>query len=325
MIYTLFIYEKESGLMIYNINFQDINSEKVALFSSFFGAINAFVSQLMLRGAKNLKNIQLGDYIVIISPISQLNVDLVIIADFTDEEIITGLLPKFKEVILTHGDLFLNNKGDLNAFKVLDAPISEIITARKKESLKIEAKKKSDDFLTAIYSKIDQKTEEEFHYTHERLLLLLDYNKTNNILKKISIGKRIIELSDKLNDEAMKIEFQNKVKELESGLENSKIKLRYYLEETKKAIHEVKNSLVNRPLKEGNFRDAYMNLYSFSSKLKQITSSEKYKKYKKLATSLIEKEEISENEFAKIINTILNLSEKIEDYLNEETLEHSLP
>ncbi|MHA1805896.1 MAG: hypothetical protein ACTSU4_15380, partial [Promethearchaeota archaeon] len=72
--------------------------------------------------------------------------------------------------------------------------------------------------------------------------------------------------------------------------------------------------LVNRPLKDGNFRDAYMNLYSFSSKLKKITNSEKHEKYKKLATHLIEKENLSETEFAKIIDTILNLSEKIEDY-----------
>ncbi len=300
--------------MLYNINFQYINSEKVALFSSFFGAINAFISQLMLRGAKNLKNIQLGDYIVIISSILKLNVDLVIIADSTDEEIITRLLPKFKEVILAHGDLFLNNKGDLNTFKVLDEPISEIITARKKKSVNGQVKEGKENFLTAIYSKTDQKTEEDFHYTHEKLLLLLDYNKTNNLIKKISIGKRIIELSEKLNDEAIKIEFQDKVKELESNLENSKIKLRYYLEETKKAIHEVKNSLVNRPLKEGNFRDAYMNLYSFSSKLKKITDSEKHEKYKQLATHLIEKENLSETEFAKIIDTILNLSENIEDY-----------
>lgn len=316
MIYTLFIYQSNSGILLYDINFQDLDTEKVAMFSSFFTAIKSFTSQLVLKGSKSLKNIELGDYTIFISSEPKINIDLVIIADKIDEKIISGLLPKFIEVIYKHKEIFFNYKGEMAPFRVLDEPISELITARHSENDTTQVKGKSKDFLNAIYAKENEKGQEEFHLTHDRLLLISDYNKKKNIVKKITIGKKIIELSNKLNDEVARIEYKDKVNELSSVLENAKIKLKYYLEKTKDSLLETKNALVNRPLKQGNFRASYMNLYSFSTKLKEITGSKSYLKYKELASSLIEKENISEAEFAKIFDTIQNLSSNIEDYLD---------
>ncbi len=316
MIYTLFIYQQGSGLLVYEFNFQTMDTEKVALFSSFFSAMNAFISQLVLKGSKTLKNIELGDYTIFISSEPKLKVELVIIADKTDENVIKGLLPKLKDVIADYEDLFLNYKGNIGDFKILDKPISEVITAKsiEKES-QTDSKGKSESFLNAIYSKDENHDEKQFHITHERLLSLIEFEKTNNIAKKIAIGNKIIDLSDKLNDDALKMEYQDKITELKNELDSAKIKLKYYLEKTKNSILEAKNTIKDRSLKKGNFRDAYLNLYSFSTKLKKVTGSDDYIKYKQFATNLIEKELISEEDFIKLIENLLNLSDNIEDYL----------
>ncbi|HEY0090639.1 MAG TPA: hypothetical protein VGB37_17440, partial [Candidatus Lokiarchaeia archaeon] len=58
------LYQQESGLLLYDKNFQDISEGKMELFSGFFAALKSFVSEMVLEGSKDLKNIELGDYSV---------------------------------------------------------------------------------------------------------------------------------------------------------------------------------------------------------------------------------------------------------------------
>ncbi len=65
---------------------------------------------------------------------------------------------------------------------------------------------------------------------------------------------------------------------------------------------------------EGDFKDVYSNLYSFSSKLKNFAPVEVYEKYHHLASKLINRKEISAEEFSLVIDEISNMDENIESY-----------
>jgi len=54
MIYTIFLYQSHTGLLIYDKSFQEINTGKMEMFSSFFLTIKSFVSQLVLDGSNLL-------------------------------------------------------------------------------------------------------------------------------------------------------------------------------------------------------------------------------------------------------------------------------
>ena len=66
MLYTIFLYQSESGLLLFDKSFQDISSGKMELFSSFFSALKAFIGEMIIEGSTELKNISLGDYTVLI-------------------------------------------------------------------------------------------------------------------------------------------------------------------------------------------------------------------------------------------------------------------
>ena len=58
MLYTIFLYQSESGLLFYDKNFQDISDGKMELFSSFFSALKSFIGEMILDGEKELKNMR---------------------------------------------------------------------------------------------------------------------------------------------------------------------------------------------------------------------------------------------------------------------------
>jgi len=65
----------------------------------------------------------------------------------------------------------------------------------------------------------------------------------------------------------------------------------------------------------GGFKNTYLNLYSFGSKLKLLKGNGA-EIYKKLANKLIEKDSLSEHELAEVIETILKMSPNVDDYFS---------
>ena len=98
MIYTIFLYQSHTGLLIYDKSFQEIDAKNTEMFSSFISAMKSFVSEIVISDSldrsKELTNIELSDYTVIITSIPKIKVDMVIVADKEDTKTINKLIPK---------------------------------------------------------------------------------------------------------------------------------------------------------------------------------------------------------------------------------------
>ena len=81
-------------------------------------------------------------------------------------------------------------------------------------------------------------------------------------------------------------------------------------------MHKAVKELSDKPIKEGSYRDVYVNLYSFSNKLKNLSSNSNWQEYKRIAELLIEKDGVSESDLAAGIDKILRMRENIDDYLD---------
>lgn len=127
MIYSIFLYQSPTGLLIYDKSFQDISKGKMEMFGSFFSAIKTFASELVLGDSldrsKELTNIELKDYIVLITSLSKINVDMVIIADKEDTKSINKVIPKLIKLLNKYEQLFLSWEGNRDEFNILDHPL----------------------------------------------------------------------------------------------------------------------------------------------------------------------------------------------------------
>ena len=125
----------------------------------------------------------------------------------------------------------------------------------------------------------------------------------------------MVELSGKLKDEITFLKYQDEINRLKYELKDVKFKLNYYLEKTRAALNEAIDGLGDKPLHLGDFKNTYLNLYSFSSKLKLIKESG-WELYRDSANKLIEKDTIDDHDLSELIQNLLKMSSNIEDYLN---------
>jgi hypothetical protein len=65
----------------------------------------------------------------------------------------------------------------------------------------------------------------------------------------------------------------------------------------------------------GDYKNVYLHLYSFGSKLKLLKENG-WEIYKESANRLIEKDSLSDNELSEIIKNILTMSPNVDDYLS---------
>ncbi|MFX1393107.1 MAG: hypothetical protein ACFFAH_05975 [Promethearchaeota archaeon] len=317
MLYTIFLYQQESGLLFYDISFQDISAGKLDLFSSFFSALKSFVSELVLEGSQELKNIELGDYSVFITSVSEIKADLVIIFDEEDYKYVNKIIPKMIKILIDHKELFLNWDGQRADFNVLNTPLSELIHSQKKLIGEKSLIEKPDVVLKSIWAhKEDLSSKEKENLVRERELLLSKLEKTSNIQRKLGISQKLLEISEKLKDEQSFFNYQKIVKLLNDDLKDVIIKLKYYLERIKYTLSEAIEVLGNKSVIDGSYRDVYLNLYSFSNKLKTVTSNTRWIEYQNLANLLINKEKASVHELSLAITKILQMSDNINSYLN---------
>ena len=285
------------------------------MFSSFFSAIKTFISELVLEGSKELKNIELGDYSVLITSIPDIKVDLVVIADKEDTKIINKLIPKIIKLLLKYQNLFLSWDGDREEFSLLDHPLVDLISSNVKDVRKTLLEK-PESVLKSMWTHKKRLSEEAIQsITQERKVLLNRIQNTSNLIKKKDMVKQVLELSEKLRDEGGFLKYQKDLNSLKVEIKDAKFKSEYYLNNVKKSVNEALNALGTKPLREGDYKDTYMQVYSFSSKLK-LLKDDGWKEYRELANNLIKKDEIEDNVLSETLQKILKMSDNIEDYLN---------
>ncbi len=315
MIYTIFLYQSHTGLLIYDKSFQEINAGKMEMFSSFFLTIKSFVSQLVLNGSQELKNIELGEYTVLVTSLSKIKVDMVIIADKEDAKAINKLIPKLIKVLQKHEQQFLSWEGNSGEFKILDHPLTELILANVKD-VKKTLLESPEQMLKSIWAHKKKLTEEKFeNLVQERDLLIYKIENTVNIPSKLSTAQTVVELSEELRDESTFLKYQGEVSRFKNELKDAKFKLNYYLNNIKTSVNEAVDNLGEKSIHLGDFKNSYLNLYSFSTKLKLVKENG-WEIYRELASKLIDKDSLSDHELSEIIQTLLNMSIKVEDYLN---------
>ena len=315
MIYTIFLYQSHTGLLIYDKNFQEINTGKMEMFSSFFLTIKSFVSQLVLNGSQELKNIDLGEYTVLITSLSKIKVDMVIIADKEDAKAINKLIPKLIKLLQKHEQQFLSWDGNSEEFKVLDHPLTELVLANVKD-VKKTLLKSPEQMLKSIWAHKKKLTEERFEkLVQERDLLIYKIENAVNIPSKLETAQIVVDLSEELQDESTFLKYQGEVSRFKNELKDAKFKLNHYLNKIKTSVNEAIDNLGDNPIHLGDFKNSYLNLYSFSTKLKLLKENG-WEIYREIASKLIDKDSLSDHELSEIIQTLLNMSSNVEDYLN---------
>jgi hypothetical protein len=302
---------------MYDKSFQDISSGKMELFSSFFSAIKSFIKELVLEGSTELKNIELGDYTVLITSIPDVKADLVMIADKEDHKALTKIIPKILSILTKHKQLFLEWDGNREQLMVLDKPLTELIIKKKKKLIGDESLvEKPEELLQSIWAhKGDLEAEQENRLIRERDFLIERIGKTTNLIRKLDIAEEVVNISEKLQDEETFLKFQKQVKSLKDQVKDTKYKLKYYLDKAKTSLSKSLDKIGNKALRQGDYKDAYLNLYSFSTKLKTLSDDNTWQKYRDLAKILINKQEKDESEISNGISEILNMKEEVDEYL----------
>lgn len=311
MLYSIFIYQAKSGLLLYDKNFQDISHGKMELFSSFFSAIKTFIQEMVLEGSKDLKNIELGNYLVKITSIPQVKVDIVLIIDKEDNKRANKLIPKLIKTLSKHHELFLDWDGNKRVFDILDAPITAIIHSEKDL---LDQKTLADNQIEILKSIWAQKGEldegEIVNLSTEREFLIERLGKVENLIRKQGIMENIMNLSHDLKDDESIVVFQKKLQVLKKEIEDTKLKTILFLNRAKEMLSDSIKEIGQKSLIQGDYKDAYINMYSFSTKLQKISSDNIYLKYREMAKALIDKEESKEDQLSQIITEILNLTEE---------------
>lgn len=314
MIYTIFLYQASSGLLIYDQSFQKLNAGKMELFDSFFAAIKSFISEIIIDESNKLKNIDLGEYSVVISAIMDLNVEIVIITDKEDIKIVNKLLPKIIKLLNKYKDHFLLWDGDPNELNILEFPLTELVLTNVKDVRKTLLEK-PDQILKSIWSQKKQLSEEtRENLIQERDLLIYKIEKSPLLPRNLSMSEKVLQISEQLHDEDTFLKYQNEVNRLKNEIKDAKFKLEYYLTNMKTTLNNAIEKLGNKLVSAGNYKDTYLNLYSFSTKLR-LLKEDGWETYREMANKLIDKENVPDDEISQTIHDILKMSDNVEDYL----------
>lgn len=298
-------------------HFEDISAGKMELFSSFFSAIKTFIGEMITKGAHDLKSIQMGNYIIQFTSIQKLHVDLVFIADNDEDKKLKKIIPPITDVLLEHKEIFSNWNGDRTIFSVLDSHIMKIIAQNKSSKApSTSILDNQTEILKGLFANskeldpiVKENLAKERDYLHKKI------KDTPDVILKMEYIKKIMEIDQKLLDETCFLQDQNEKVKLEKDLKDAKLKLDFYLKECKKTLSEAIQKTGNLPLSKVDFKNSYIALYSFSTKLKSIGKVNTAEIYRKIATSLMEKDKLADGELSETISYILNLPEDVSYYL----------
>ena len=120
-------------------------------------------------------------------------------------------------------------------------------------------------------------------------------------LKRFRLLKRLIKVSERLQNEEEFIEYQKEIQSLKHQIKDQKIRIQYYMERVKEAIDLHEHAQV------------YSFLYSFCVKLEHFIDPYVIKQYKALTQSLLDDDP---KEFEKKILKISALKERMNTYVS---------
>jgi hypothetical protein len=303
MIQALYIFQSGTKDLLYNKNFQ--SDEKLEMFDSFFTALQTFVSELTEGSTESLRTIELGEYIVLITKISEITSDLVIITNKEDVKELQRIIPKINEIIQNHIELFNNWDRKPEKFEMFDLKIIQLIFSQKKLISKSSLTADQSTILKSIWEQkgtlSDQLRED---LSNEAGKLQVRYLTEDNFIKKYEISKKLIEISEKLHDDEKFIEYQTEAKSLKDEIKDRKLRLQYYLDKVKESLEYSK------------YAETYSYLYSFCIKLDNFAELNLIEKYKLLAKTLLNRTSIPNLEFKKALEKISMIESEINEILS---------
>ena len=309
MLYSIFLYQTKSGLLFWEKSFKDqCEPYQIETFSSFLSAINHNIRDMITDSSKGIRNIEMGNLIVIITEIESLGVEIVSISDIEDEKAIRKIMPELIKILNENAVLFKDFDGNISNFKVLDSKIMKIFE-KNKEFLHIKKP------FNEKFEKPDKKTIKITNFEKERNFLEDRLKNTIALPKKIEIINSIDQIDHKLKDKGNIEKNKQRRKKFKTELQNTKDRMKYFLEKTKEAINSSVQHSKGKLIYETDFKDAYLNLYSFSSKLKIIGKDDLCAECREIAKIFIDKPEDQEHNFPNLISKVLNLSEDMDYYL----------
>ena len=303
MIQSLYIFQSGSKDLLYNKSFQ--SDEKLEMFDSFFSALQSFVSELTESSTESLNTIELGEYFVLITRIPEILSDLVIIVDKEDIKEIQKLIPKIYDIVLNYQDLFVNWDREPEKFEIFDLKIIQLILSDKKLLDGSSLTNNQSTILKSIWQQkgsLSAQLREDLLNQREELRVL--YLTEQNIMKKYEISKKLIDISEKLQDDEKFIEYQTESKSLKDEIKDRKLRLQYYLDKIKESIEYLK------------YAETYSYLYSFCIKLENFVDPEIINKYKALAKTLLNKNKLTREEFKAALQKISMIEEEINSILS---------
>jgi hypothetical protein len=303
MLQALYIFQSNTKELIYNKNFQ--SDEKLEMFSSFFAALQTFVSELTESSTESLSTIELGEYIVLISRVTDINSDLVIISPNEDVKEVQKLIPKIHEIILHHQELFINWDRTPEKLEMFDLKIIRLILSDKQLSGESTLTTDQSVILKSIWDQkgsLSEKIREDL--SKERDDLNFRYLTEENFIKKYEMSQKLIEISERLRDDEKFIEYQTESKSLKDEIKDRKLRLHYYLDKVKESLEFSKYS------------ETYSYLYSFCIKLVNFAESHIIEKYKTLAKTLLNRNKIPREEFKQTISDISMIEKEINEYFS---------
>ena len=303
MIQALYLFQSNSKEMIYHKNFQ--SDEKLEMFSSFFSALQLFVSELTESSTESLNTIELGEYFVIISRLLEVTSDLVIITDKDDVKDVQKMIPKINKILLDHKELFIDWDHSPEKLEMFDLKIIKLILSNKK--LRGESSLITDQstILKSIWDQkgsLSEQIREDLSKQKEDYINR--YLTEENFLKKYEISKELIEISEKLREDESFIKFQTESKSIKDEIKDRKLRLHYYLDK------------VIESLDYSKYSETYSYLYSFCIKLANFIEPHIIQRYKKLAEILLNRKLISRDELKQAITDIKNIEAEINEYFS---------
>lgn len=305
MIQSLYFFQSNSRNLLYNKNFQ--SDEKMEMFSSFFGALQTFVSELTTSSTESLSTIELGEYLVLISRVPEVSSDLVIIIDKQDNKEAQKLIPKIVKIVMDHQDLFVNWDQAPEMLEKFDTKIVELILSNKKLISESSLTANQSSILKSIWElegALSEQIREPVLKEKEELTAI--YLEEENYLKKYETAKKLIRISEKLRDDEKFIEYQTEAKSLRDEIKDRRLRLQYYLD------------MVKESLEFSRYAETYSYLYSFCLKLKNFTEAQVIEKYTALAKTVLNREKVSTAEFREAVRSITTIEDEIDKILSIE-------
>ncbi len=306
MIQALYLFQSKSKELIYNKNFQ--SDEKLQMFSSFFSALQTFVSELTESSTESLNTIELGEYFVMISRIIEISSDLVIITDKEDVKEVQKMIPNIIKILLYHKELFIDWDRAPEELEIFDLKIMQLVFSNKKLVGESSLTTDQSKILKSIWDQkgsLSEQIREDLFKKREDLNYR--YLAEENYLKKYQISKKLIEISERLRDDEKFIEYQTESKSLRDEIKDRKLRLQYYLDKVLESINFSK------------YAETYSYLYSFCIKLEDFAESHFIEKYKALAKKLLSRKTVSREDFRQVVKDISNIEEELNEHFGLDT------